>query len=114
MPNVGIYEYTSRPEDVGKFKAPTLRNVALTAPYMHDGSAKTLDAVLDHYSAGGRAIVDSPNAGDGSHNPNKDPLIRGFKLSPQDRIDLIAFLESLTDEGLIHDQRFGNPWQDRK
>ncbi len=111
LPNVGIYEYTKRPEDVGKFKVPTLRNIALTAPYMHDGSAKTLDAVLDHYSAGGRTIVDSAHAGDGSHNPNKDPLIRGFKLSSQERTDLIAFLESLTDEEAIHDQRFANPWK---
>jgi cytochrome c peroxidase len=113
-PNVGIYEYTSRPEDVGKFKVPTLRNIALTAPYMHDGSAKTLDAVLNHYSAGGRTIVGSPYAGDGFHNPNKDPLIRGFTLSLEERTDLIAFLESLTDEEVIHDQRFGNPWENRK
>ena len=109
-PNLGIYEYTLKQEDVGKFKVPTLRNIALTAPYMHDGSAKTLDAVLDHYSAGGRTIVGSPNAGEGFHNPNKDPLIRGFKLSAQERADLIAFLESLTDDEVIHDQRFANPW----
>jgi cytochrome c peroxidase len=109
-PNLGIYEYTSKPEDVGKFKAPTLRNIALSAPYMHDGSAKTLNDVLDHYSAGGRTIVASPYAGEGFHNPNKDPLIRGFKLSAQERADLIAFLESLTDDEVIHDQRFGNPW----
>ena len=114
QPNVGIYEYTSKPEDVGKFKAPTLRNVALTAPYMHDGSAKTLDAVLDHYSAGGRTIVGPPNAGEGFHNPNKDPLIRGFQLSAQNRADLIAFLESLTDDEVIHDHRFGNPWASSK
>jgi cytochrome c peroxidase len=111
QPNTGIYEHTLRPEDVGKFKAPTLRNIALTAPYMHDGSAKTLDAVLDHYSAGGRTIVNSANAGEGFHNPNKDPLIRGFKLSPEERADLIAFLESLTDEEVIHDEKFGNPWK---
>lgn len=110
-PNLGIYEYTHRPEDVGKFKTPTLRNIALTAPYMHDGSLKTLDAVLDHYSAGGRKIVDSPYAGDGFYNVNKDPLIRSFTLSAQDRTDLIAFLESLTDEEVIHDQKFGNPWE---
>ncbi len=108
-PNVGIYQYTSRPEDVGKFKVPTLRNIALTAPYMHDGSAKTLNDVLDHYAAGGRTIVNSPYAGNGSQNPNKDHLIRGFKLSSQDRADLIAFLQSLTDEEVIHDPRFGNP-----
>jgi len=110
VPNLGIYEYTSKQEDVGKFKAPTLRNIALTAPYLHDGSAKTLDDVLDHYSAGGRTIVGSPNAGEGFHNPNKDPLIRGFKLSAQERADLIAFLKSLTDDEVIHDQSFANPW----
>ena len=74
QPDVGIYEYTSKPEDVGKFKVPTLRNVALTAPYMHDGSAKTLDAVLDHYSAGGRTIVGSPNAGEESSQSEQGPL----------------------------------------
>jgi cytochrome c peroxidase len=88
---------------------PTLRNIALTAPYMHDGSAKTLDDVLDHYAAGGRTIEHAPNAGNGSLNPYKDPLIRGFKLSAQDRADLIAFLQSLTDEEVVHDPRFGDP-----
>jgi cytochrome c peroxidase len=112
--NLGLYEHTFRTEDVGKFKAPTLRNVAITAPYMHDGSAKTLDEVLDHYSAGGRTITGGPDAGDGSRNPNKDPLIRGFKLSQQDRADLIAFLESLTDEEVLHDPKFANPWPTKK
>jgi cytochrome c peroxidase len=111
VPNLGIYQFTSRPEDVGKFKVPTLRNIALTAPYMHDGSSKTLNDVLDHYAAGGRTIVNSPSAGNGSLNPNKDPLIRGFKLSSQDRADLIAFLQSLTDEEALHDPKFGNPRQ---
>ncbi len=109
--NTGIYEHTQHLADVGKFKAPTLRNVALTAPYMHDGSIATLEGVLDHYSAGGRTIVDSPYAGDGSRNPNKDPLIRGFPLTPQDRADLIALLESLTDEEITHGPQFGNPRQ---
>jgi cytochrome c peroxidase len=81
---------------------------------MHDGSSKTLDAVPDHYSAGGRTIVGSPFAVDSFHKPKKDPLIRGFKLSLQERADLIAFLESLTDERVDHDQRFWNPWQNRK
>jgi cytochrome c peroxidase len=114
QPNLGIYEFTLRQEDVGKFKTPTLRNVALTAPYMHDGSVATLDAVLDHYSAGGRTVADPARAGEGFHNPNKDPLIRGFKLSSQDRADLIAFLECLTDDAVIHDPRFGDPWTESK
>jgi cytochrome c peroxidase len=99
-PNVGIFEFTHDPADMGKFKVPTLRNVALTAPYMHDGSIPTLEAVLDHYAAGGRA----------HDNPNKDHLIGGFELSPQNRADLIEYLKSLTDDQVIHDPRFSNPW----
>ncbi|HYA16759.1 MAG TPA: MbnH family di-heme enzyme [Bryobacteraceae bacterium] len=99
-PNVGIFEYTKRPEDRGKFKAPTLRNIAVTAPYMHDGSIETLDKVLDHYAAGGRA----------KDNPQKDPLIGGFELTADERHDLIEFLRSLTDEAVLHDPRFSNPW----
>jgi len=109
-PNVGTYEYTKAPADVGKYKAPTLRNIAVTAPYMHDGSIPTLEGVLDHYAAGGRRIPSGPLAGNGHDNPNKDPLVGGFVLSRQDREDLVAFLKSLTDEMLLHDSRFGNPW----
>ena len=109
-PNVGTYEYTRIAADVGKFKTPTLRNIAITGPYMHDGSIATLEGVLDHYAAGGRTIESGPEAGNGHDNPNKDPLIAGFELSRQDRADLIAFLESLTDEEVRHDPRFANPW----
>src|SRR6202012_5970661 len=101
--NLGIYEHTHELADVGKFKAPTLRNVAITAPYMHDGSIATLDGVIDHYAAGGRTIASGPHAGIGHDNPNKDPLIGGFELSGPDRQDLIAFLLSLTDEAVLHD-----------
>jgi cytochrome c peroxidase len=107
-PNTGMYEYTKMAADVGKFKTPTLRNIAITAPYMHDGSIPTLEAVLDHYAAGGRTIASGPHAGNGRDNPNKDPLIGGFPLSPQQRLDLIAFLESLTDEDVRHDPRFAD------
>ncbi len=109
-PNLGIFEFTKDPKDVGKFKAPTLRNVALTAPYMHDGSIATLEEVVDHYAAGGRTLRSGPYAGAGHDNPNKDPLIGGFKLSSQERSDLVEFLKSLTDEEVLHDRRFANPW----
>jgi cytochrome c peroxidase len=109
-PNLGIYEFTTQPADVGKFKAPTLRNIAITGPYMHDGSIGTLEAALDHYAAGGRTIPSGANTGVGHDNPNKDRLIGGFQLSPQDRADLVAFLPSLTDEAVLGDQRFANPW----
>jgi cytochrome c peroxidase len=109
-PNVGLYEHTRMSGDVGKFKTPTLRNIGLTAPYMHDGSIPTLEAVLDHYAAGGRTVAGGPYAGIGHNNPNKDPLIGGFTLSPQDRHDLVAFLLSLTDAEVTHDTRLANPW----
>src|SRR5579885_956057 len=109
-PNLGIYEFTRSPADVGKFKAPTLRNIAVTAPYMHDRSISTLEGVLDHYAAGGRTIPSGAKAGVGHDNPNKDPLMGGFELSTQARADLIAFLRSLTDEEALHDPRFANPW----
>jgi cytochrome c peroxidase len=110
-PNTGIYEFTRKAEDVGKFKAPTLRNIAVTAPYMHDGSLATLEDVLAHYAAGGRTIASGPHQGIGHDNPNKSPTVRGFALSPEQRDDLIAFLRSLTDEPLRHDPRFSNPWR---
>jgi cytochrome c peroxidase len=110
-PNTGIYEITRKPEDVGKFKAPTLRNIAVTAPYMHDGSVATLEDVLAHYAAGGRTIADGPNRGIGHDNPGKSPTVRGFPLSPEQRDDLIAFLRALTDEELLHDPRLSNPWK---
>ncbi|MBV9503477.1 MAG: di-heme enzyme, partial [Acidobacteriia bacterium] len=108
--NLGIYEFTHNPEDVGRFNAPSLRNIALRAPYMHDGSIATLDAVIDHYAAGGRTISSGPMAGEGSKNPNKASQVAGFSITPEQRRDLIAFLESLTDQEFIHDPRFSDPW----
>jgi cytochrome c peroxidase len=110
IPNLGIYEHTKRPADTGKFKAPTLRNIALTAPYMHDGSMATLEEVLEHYAAGGRTISHGPLAGVGHDNPLKDKLIHGFPMTPQNRADLLSFLASLTDEGVTRDTRFADPW----
>ena len=108
--NAGLYDVTRDPKDVGKFKPPTLRNIAVTAPYMHDGSVATLEEAIDHYSAGGRAILDGPYKGLGRDNPNKSASIRGFTLTSEQRADLVAFLQSLTDEALLRDPRFSNPW----
>ncbi len=110
--NPGLREFTQRAEDEGKFKAPTLRNIALTAPYMHDGSIATLEGVLEHYAAGGRTITAGPHAGVGSTNPNKSEFINGFELTAQERQDVIAFLNSLTDSTFIRDLRFSDPWPD--
>jgi cytochrome c peroxidase len=98
-PNRGIYEHTRRSEDIGKFRAPTLRNVAVTAPYMHDGSLATLEDVVDHYAAGGKY-----------DHPNKSRTLRAFRLTDGERRDLVEFLRSLTDDNLLRDPRWSNPW----
>lgn len=79
-------------------RPPTLRYIALTAPYMRDGSLATLDDVLDHYARGG---IDSPL---------KSEHITGFTLSERDRADFHAFFASLTDHELVNDPRFASPW----
>ncbi len=109
-PNTGVYGVTGDPADMGRFKAPTLRNIAVTAPYMHDGSLRTLDDVLSHYEAGGRTIGLGPRRGNGSRNPLKSRFITGFTLTPDEHDDLLAFLDSLTDQSFLTDPRFANPW----
>jgi cytochrome c peroxidase len=109
--NTGVYEITTKPSDMGRFKAPTLRNIALTAPYMHDGSIPTLEAVIDHYQAGGRTIHTGELAGVGSKNPWKSEFIIGFQLTEAQKSDLLAFLRSLTDETFIHNPQFSDPNQ---
>lgn len=99
--NQGLYEITGEPSDMGRFRVPTLRNVALTAPYMHDGSIETLDDVIEHYNRGGRLIEDGENAGDGSTSPYKSELIFALGLTDQEKADLVAFLEALTDEAFV-------------
>ncbi len=109
-PGLGLYDFTHDEADVGKFKAPTLRNIAVTAPYMHDGSVKTLEEAIDHYSSGGRTIKSGPNAGVGSENPNKSDFVKPFDLSPQEKEDVLAFLRSLTDRTLLTDPNLSNPF----
>ena len=109
-PNYGLFVFTGRDEDMGRFKAPTLRNIELTAPYMHDGSIATLEEVVDHYAAGGRVIAEGPLAGDGRLNPNKSSFLQGFTLTPEERAGLLAYLRALTDQEFITDPAFSNPW----
>jgi cytochrome c peroxidase len=109
-PNTGLHEISGKPADMGKFKPPTLRNLAYTAPYMHDGSIATLEEVLDHYAAGGRTIHEGPNAGVGSANPYKSIFVRGFTLREQEKTDVLNFLDSLNDDELVNDPRLSNPF----
>jgi cytochrome c peroxidase len=98
-PNRGLFELTRVTEDIGKFRAPSLRNVAVTAPYMHDGSLATLEEVIQHYAAGGKL-----------DHLNKSHILRRLNLTDSDKRDLIEFLKSLTDEEVLHDPRWSNPW----
>jgi len=106
----GLAAITANPEDMGHFRAPTLRNIAVTGPYMHDGSISTLSEVLDHYARGGRALTTGPDAGDGATNPFKSGFVRGFAMDEADSQALLAFLEALTDEGFMQDPRYADPW----
>ncbi len=106
----GLVDVTEVASDMGRFRAPTLRNVEVTAPYFHDGSAATLDDVFDHYARGGRLITTGPNAGDGSTSPFRSEFVIGIAMTPGEREDLRAFLLSLTDHAMLTDPRLANPW----
>jgi cytochrome c peroxidase len=100
-PSIGIAEFSQDSADDGKFRIPSLRNVAQTGPYMHDGSIETLAQVLDHYARGGSLTEEGPLRGDGAKHPAKDPLISGFELSDDERSDLLAFFEALSDPAFL-------------
>lgn len=102
----GLREFTGLADDEGKFRTPTLRNIALTAPYMHDGSIPTLAAVItQHYARKGHGS----RQGYGP-NPLRSPFIEGFTLSRQEVTDLVAFMQSLTDEKFISNPKLADPF----
>jgi cytochrome c peroxidase len=92
--DTGREQVSGRVGDIGKFKVPGLRNIAVSAPYMHDGSLASLEDVIDQYAAGGRG------------DPTTDPLIKPFSLSSEERADLLEFLHSFTDPAVLQDPRF--------
>lgn len=93
-PDEGRYLLTREMTDLALFKVPSLRNVELTAPYMHDGSISTLKEVINHYQSGGK------------NHSNKSPLIQPLSLSESEQEDLIAFLKALTDDTFINNPLF--------
>ncbi|MCW5653122.1 methanobactin export MATE transporter MbnM [Hydrogenophaga sp.] len=109
--NQGLFEFTFKPEDRGLFRAQSLRNVEVTAPYMHDGSIATLEEVLDFYAAGGRRITTGPYAGDGRFHPNKSDLISLIDLNEQEKADIVAFLKTLTDHDFLNNPKFADPFR---
>lgn len=108
--NRGVFELTQNSEDMGAFRAPSLRNVEVTAPYMHDGSMDTLDEVLAFYAAGGRNIRSGPHAGDGRATPYKDDFINRIDLNQQEQADLVAFLKTLTDTEFLRNPQLADPF----
>jgi cytochrome c peroxidase len=91
----GLITVTRRQRDLGRFRVPTLRNIALTAPYMHDGRFTTLEAVIAHYAAGGQRP-------DGHANPLVDPAVKRLDLAPDEQQALLEFLRNLTDVEFVN------------
>ncbi|GAB3655878.1 cytochrome c peroxidase [Hymenobacter agri] len=107
--DLGFGGITGQPTDNGKFRVPSLRNIALTAPYMHDGRLATLEAVLDHYNE--HVVVSSPNIDPLLLNGSNDPRGPGHPLSltTTEKAQIVAFLRTLTDSTFIRDPRFAKP-----
>lgn len=94
----GLGNITGKPSDNGRFKAPTLRNLVFTAPYMHDGRFQTLEEVVDHYNGGGK------------FSPNKNSFLYPLHLTDQMKSDLIAFLHTLTDSTILTNPAYQSPF----
>lgn len=92
--DLGRFLLTGDDKDIALFKVPTLRNVAVTSPYMHDGSISNLMDVVEHYNTGGH------------NHPHKSQLLKPLNLTTQNKIDLVAFLGSLTDYDFLSDPKF--------
>lgn len=104
--NPGIIDITGDERDAGKFRTPSLRNIALTAPYMHDGSIKNLrDVLVQHYAHAGRSTQER-----GYPNPQRSELLQGFDIDEEEVSDLIEFLKSLTDQIFTTNPKHSNPW----
>lgn len=105
----GLFATTGVPTDMGRFRTPTLRNLAYTAPYMHDGSVINLTELVDILAAGGRNVQSGPFVGDGRANPHKSAAIVPIELSAEQRADLVALLLALSDERLVSDPKLAAP-----
>lgn len=101
----GLRGVTAKEDDEGAFRTPTLRNIGVTAPYMHDGSIPTLEEVIrKHYAVKGRAALGKNGA-----NPLRSEFIEGFSISDSEVKDLLAFLNSLTDQSFLTNPAFSDP-----
>jgi len=99
FPDLGRFISTGVHSDRGKFRVPTLRNIAFTAPYMHDGRFQTLEEVIEHYNSGGH------------FSPNVNPLMRPLGLDEDDKQALLAFLHTLSDTSFLSKEIFQDPFE---
>jgi cytochrome c peroxidase len=106
----GLFQSTGVPSDMGRFRTPTLRNLAYTWPYMHDGSVISVAEAVDIFAAGGRNVQSGPFVGDGRANPHKSEAIKPITLTAEQRADLVELLLALSDERLVSDSRLASPW----
>jgi cytochrome c peroxidase len=104
-----LQKTTGLTSDKGKFKAPTLRNIALTAPYMHDGRFNTLEEVLEHYNEHIQPSATLDPLVEVASNLINPPTL-GLHLDEQEKKDLIAFLKTLTDSSLLANPDFSSPF----
>ena len=95
----GVFEATGDPDDIGKFKSPSLRNVELTGPFMHDGRFETLEEVVEHYNSG---VVDHPNL--------DNRMRRRLNLNDAEKAALVAFMKTFTDTTLATNAAFSDPF----
>ena len=104
----GLGAVTGNPNDDGKFKVPSLRNIEVTGPYMHDGRFSTLEEVVEHYDSGVQA---HPNLDNRLELPNSNTP-RRLNLSDQEKAALVAFMRTLTDNAFMSDPKFSNPFRE--
>jgi len=98
FPDLGLGGFTGNLLDNGKFRVPTLKNIELTAPYMHDGRFETLEEVIDHYATGGHPADNIP------------PVLLAFDITEQEKADLIAFIKTFTDMDFVNNPDLQNPF----
>lgn len=108
----GLFQLTRNIKDMGRYRIPTLRNLAFTAPYFHDGSAASLEEVIAVYENGGRNETSGIYKGDGRKNPYKNQLINGIRLTSQEKKALISFLLSLSDSSVCNNPLYANPFKE--
>ena len=105
LTDLGLADVTGLSTDEGKFKVPTLRNIEITAPYMHDGRFATLEEVIEHYNSGVHA--DSPNLDPEMHNASE-----GLNLTDEQKTDLINFLKTFSEPDFLTNVNYSNPFEE--